>query len=230
MIPGQEPAVAPSKEGLPSASRGEGEQPGGEKAPDQTPVAVREGADSDLVDHDLTDHDHVLFHPPKHPWRHLTGLGIGVFVVGLLTMSIAATHLGSMSAETIGNAVRLPQGQPVNIRLDAGEQRMLYTERGSGASQCTVTDGEDAVVPVEHASPVLLQGSDVLWQSSSMFTAHKGGDYTVTCSGDIDAAKAGRPVGTLDVVLTVLAAGLGGISTLAGIGLMLWDRRRTAKD
>ncbi|WP_205413069.1 hypothetical protein [Austwickia chelonae] len=228
MAPDQSPAAAPLAESSSPAHVESVEKADG-KHQEENPSSLREGVDSDLADHDLTDHDHVLFHPPTHPWRHLTGLGIGLFIVGLLTMGIAAMHLGSMSAETIGNAVRLPQGQPVIIRLDAGEQRMLYTERGSGASQCVVADGEDAPVSVEHASPVLLQGSDVLWQSSSIFTARQGGDYTVTCSGDIEAAKAGRPVGTLDVVLTVLAAGLGGISTLAGIGLMLWGRRRPAK-
>ncbi|QQS02155.1 MAG: hypothetical protein IPK37_07375 [Austwickia sp.] len=193
-------------------------------APDE-PARPRPDRDQDLADHDLTDHDEVLFHRPVRPWRHLTTIGAALLLVSLVLAGGAATHLGNMSGRTIANAVLLPVGKPVNIRLDAGEQRMLYTQRGSGMTRCQITDERDAPVSVETTSPVILQGSDVLWHGQSLFTAPKGGDYTIQCEGGADA-RVGRPVGTLDVILTVLAAGIGGLGALAGLGVLLWGRAR----
>ena len=183
--------------------------------------------DADLASHDLSDHDERLFRP-RQPWHHLTAIGLSVLLAGLILIGGAATHLGAMSGGTIANAVLLPVGVPVNIRLDAGEQRMLYTERGSGLTRCAITDGANAPVSVAKTSPVILQGADVLWHGESIFTAPKAGDYTITCQGGADA-RVGRPVGTLDVVLTVLATGIGGLTVLTGLGLALWGRARSRK-
>lgn len=193
-------------------------------APDE-PTLARPDRDQDLADHDLSDHDEVLFHGPAQPWRHLTSAGAALLLASLILAGGAAAHLGEMSARTIGNAVLLPVGKPVNIRLDAGEQRMLYTQRGSGMTNCEITDEDDAPVRAEKTSPVILQGSDVLWHGRSLFAAPKAGDYTITCQGGADA-RVGRPVGTLDVVLTVLAAGFGGLGALAGLGVLWWGRAR----
>lgn len=189
---------------------------------------VRRDPDRDLADHDLSDHDEALFHGPGRPWRHLRTIGLTLLLVSLLLTGGAAIHLADMSSGTIGNAVLLPVDKPVNIRLDAGEQRMLYTERGSGITRCQVVDEKDAPLAVAKTSPVILQGSDVLWHGQSIFTAPQAGDYTIRCQGGADA-RVGRPVGTLDVVLTVLAAGFGGLGALAGIGLAVWGQRRRAE-
>lgn len=190
-----------------------------------TPGAPRRDPDRDLVDHDLSDHDEALFHRPQRPWKHLRTVGLSLLLASLILTGGAATHLADMSSGTIANAVLLPVGTPVNIRLDAGEQRMLYTERGTGTTNCRVVDETDAPVQVETTSPVILQGSDVLWHGQSMFTAEHAGDYTIECRGSA-AARVGRPVGTLDVVLTVLAAGGGGLGALAGLAVLVWGQAR----
>lgn len=121
--------------------------------------------------------------------------------------------------------MQLPIGQGVAVQLDQGDQRMLYTQRGFGQTRCTVIDPQDRPVQVDKTGAVLLQGSDVLWHGSSMFTASAAGDYTVACTGGAPS-RVGRPVGMLDVVLTILAGGVGGIATLTGLGLAVWARRR----
>lgn len=216
------PPPEQSGSSVPSHGPGDDADPDVRAPGSERPARARRDPDADLSDHDLSDHDEAFFPPRPRPWR---GIGLGLFLAGLLATSVAAVHLGDMSGGTIGNAVLLPVDTPVNIRLDQGEQRMFYTERGSGSTTCTIADEADAPVRAQRTSPVILQGSDVLWHGSSLFTAPAAGDYTLTCHGNA-AARVGRPVGTLDVVLTLLAAGLGGIATLTGLGVGLWGRRR----
>lgn len=189
------------------------------------PERTRPDPDRDLADHDLSDHDEALFHSTGTPWRHLTMIGLTLLVASLVLTAGAAFHLNDMSGRSIGNAVLLPRNTPTTIALQAGEQRMLYTERGTGITRCEIRDGADAPVRVEKTSPVILQGSDVLWHGESIFTAGQTGNYTIRCQGLADA-RVGRPVGTLDIVLTVLAAGIGGLGALAGLGLLIWGRAR----
>lgn len=197
--------------------------PGGAFHAEKASAAGRPDRDQDLAHHDLSDHDEAVFHRPGQPWRHLTTLGLTVLLVSLVLAGGAAAHLSDMSGRTIGDAVLLPVGTPVNVRLDAGEQRMLYTQRGTGITRCEVVDGANARVQVERTSPVILQGSDVLWHAQSMFTAPQAGDFTIRCEGGADA-RVGRPVGTLDIILTVLVGGVSGVGALAGVGILLWSR------
>lgn len=181
--------------------------------------------DRDLADHDLSDHDEALFHGPSNPWRHVTSTGIVLLLVSLVLAGGAVWHLNDMSANAIGNAATLPIGTPTPVGLEAGEQRMLYTQRGSGTTRCDITDPSGAPVSAERTSPVILQGSDVLWHGQSLFTAAEAGDYTIRCQGSAEA-RVGSPVGTLDVVLTVVGAGLGGLGALAALVLLWWGRAR----
>lgn len=190
--------------------------------------------DSDLVDHDLSDHDESWFgRTGRTRWRHPLAIGVILLVVGSVMTGTAGAHLGSMSAGTIGNAILLPDNTPVNIRMNAGEQRMFYVERGAGDDkmQCTVTDGRDASVPVQQTDAVILQGSDVLWHGRTMFTAATSGDHTLKCSTPESnrQVRAGQTVGVVDVVLTLMATGIGGIMMVAGVGTVLWVRRRSIR-
>ncbi|MBW3084227.1 hypothetical protein KEM60_00413 [Austwickia sp. TVS 96-490-7B] len=177
------------------------------------------------TDRELADVDMALFHGPQHVWRHLRMISVTLLVLGTLMTGAGATHLATMSSGTIDTANTLPRNTPVAIHLNAGEERMLYSQRGSGeASQCIVTGPDKTTVPVVRTGPVILQGSDLLWNGSSMFTAPQAGDYTVLCKGGTET-RAGHPVGTWDVVLTLVGTGLGGMSILGGLSCLWWAYR-----
>lgn len=172
----------------------------------------------------------TTFRLPRWIRRNLWQVGMGMLLAGILVGGAGVTRLADISEGTIANSVLLPDDRRVIVQLDAGDQRAIYTSRGGSSTHCEVHGVEDVPIALDAPAPVLLQGSELLWQAEAIFTAPEAGDYDITCR-DVVQARVGRPVGPFDLIATALVAAVGGIATLGGAALVvLWGfARRSAR-
>ncbi len=178
----------------------------------------------------LSDDHESYFHLPSRPRKHLWQVGLALLLAGIIAGGGGVTRLAEISEGTIASAVLLPNDRRVIVQLDEGDHRAIYTTRGGSATLCEVHGVRDAPIPLDEASPVILQGAELLWRAEAIFTAPESGDYDITCRNVVQA-RVGRTVGPFDLGLTALVAALGAIATIAGASMLtVWGvRRRSAR-